>query len=383
MQRGKIYKHGGQWLFRYKIPAFVAGAKVWKDAYEKLAPVEQYNSAAQVEKDFARKLNELRGSADSSKFTPAATQLLADFIEHVYFAEQASKLKPSTLYGYKHVFARHIKPLLTTERMVDFRLPTAQKFIDRVAESRPLSSTTLHHVKWFLKAVFDVARAEEVYDSSAMNPFQEVKCPKGRKQKQPTRYATLDQVLDMIDALEEPAATVVACAAFSGLRKSEIQGLRWEDLKGNELHVQRTAWRTTDVRESTKTDASKASVPVLKILAKHLKEHRDGFPGNGFIFVGAKMGRPLDLHNLANRVIRPALAEEKIPWAGWHGFRRGLATNLHTLGVPDMDIQKILRHADVATTQQSYIKVEDKVRQAAMRKLEKVLVRKRKAREGK
>jgi integrase len=355
--------------------------KVWRDAYEKLAPVEQYKSAAQVEKDFARKLNELRGSVDSSKFTPSSTQLLADFIEKIYFPKQTAKLKPSTLYGYKHVFARHIKPLLSDERMVDFRLPTAQKFIERVAESRPLSTTTLHHVKWFLKAVFDVARAEGAYDVTSVNPFAEVKSPKGRKQKQPTRYATLDHVLDMIEVLEEPAATVVATAAFSGLRKSEIQGLRWEDLKGNELHVQRTAWRTTDVQESTKTDASKASVPVLKILAKHLKEHRDGLPGSGFIFVGAKLGRPLDLHNLASRVIRPALAKENIPWCGWHGFRRGLATNLHTLGVADMDIQRILRHADVTTTQQSYIKVEDKVRQTAMRKLESALVRKRRARE--
>src|SRR5260370_5953871 len=161
----------------------------------------------------------------------------------------------------------------------------------------------------------------------------------------------------MIDVLDEPAATVVATAVFSGLRKAEIQGLRWEDLKGKELHVSRSAWRTTAVQE-VKTEASKGSAPVIPILAEHLEEHRNGFPNDGFIFVGPKMGKPLDLHNLANRIIRPALAKKKIPWPGWHGFRRGLATNLHTLNVPDTDVQRILRHANVKVTQENYIKVQ-------------------------
>ena len=192
--------------------------------------------------------------------------------------------------------------------MRDFRLPTAQKLMDKIAGRSRFRANLSPHIKWFLKAVFDVARTEEAYDAGAVNPFAEVKIPKTRKeQQQPTRFATLDNILDMIDALEEPAATVVSVAAFSGLRKSEIQGLRWEDLKNGELHVQRTAWRTTKVEESTKTAASKSSVPVIKILAVHLEAHRNGFPPEGFIFVGPKLGKPLDLHNLASRVIRPAL----------------------------------------------------------------------------
>ena len=81
----------------------------------------------------------------------------------------------------------------------------------------------------------------------------------------------------------------------------------------------------------------------------------------------------------ASRVIRPTLKKASIPWCGYHGFRRGLATNLKTLGVGDMVIKQILRHADVKTTQESYIKVEREVAQAAMRKLERALKVKLKA----
>ncbi len=378
MQKGKIYEHHGQWTFRYKVATFVNGKKVWKDAYESLAPLDKYETAAQVERDFDRKLKDLRG-LHSSKFTEGVTQSVADFIETTYFPHKKSTLKESTLFGYRHLYDKHVKPQLTGEAMRSMTLPVAQKLLNKIADTTSLASNSLRHIKWFLKAVFDCARLLECYDPTSINPFEEVKIPKTVKKKQPTRYATLDQVLAMIDVLPEPAATVVATAAFSGLRKAEIQGLKWEDLRNGELHVIRSAWRTTKTQD-LKTEASAGVVPVIPILAEHLEEHRNGFPSDGFVFTGPKMGKPLDLHNLANRVVRPTLAKKNVPWPGWHGFRRGLATSLHTLGVGDTDIQKILRHANVKVTQESYIKVEPRVKQLAMGKLQKALAAKRKRR---
>lgn len=41
---------------------------------------------------------------------------------------------------------------------------------------------------------------------------------------------------------------------------------------------------------------------------------------------------------------------------GWHAFRRGIATNLHQLGVADKDIQAILRHSNIGITMNIYVK---------------------------
>src|SRR6267378_7255365 len=59
-----------------------------------------------------------------------------------------------------------------------------------------------------------------------------------------------------------------------------------------------------------------------------------------------------------------------LKWKGWHAYRRGLATNLHELGIPDKVIQAILRHEDVKTTQRSYIKTLPSVVTEAMKRLE-------------
>ena len=100
----------------------------------------------------------------------------------------------------------------------------------------------------------------------------------------------------------------------------------------------------------------------------------------------------MDLNNLVNRVIAPALTrcavchkceddhgkadhifvlgEDLVKWCGWHAARRGLGTNLYRLGVSDKVIQQILRHVNVATTNAYYIKTVATDAQAAMTKLE-------------
>src|SRR5260370_10868355 len=62
----------------------------------------------------------------------------------------------------------------------------------------------------------------------------------------------------------------------------------------------------------------------------------------------------------------PYKRDTRIPeWHGWHAARRGLGSNLYRLGVPDMVIQRILRHANVSTTATYYIKTAaDDVRKA-------------------
>jgi integrase len=198
-----------------------------------------------------------------------------------------------------------------------------------------------------------------------------------------TGTALLDDVVAMVNALPEPAATLIATAAFSGLRRSEIMGLRWEDLDGDELTVRRSAWRPTAVVEATKTKASRARIPVISVLAQYLESHRNGFPPDGFIFQGPVSQKPLDLHNLTNRVILPKLREAKIEWCGWHGFRRGLATNLKALDVKPEIAKDILRHANISVTMDIYAQPVAAKSKAAMKKMEKVFQEKLKAAKAK
>jgi len=60
----------------------------------------------------------------------------------------------------------------------------------------------------------------------------------------------------------------------------------------------------------------------------------------------------------------------KTEWHGWHACRRGLGSNLNRLGVSDVVIQRILRHANVSTTMAFYVKSSSDDVRRAMTKLE-------------
>ncbi len=132
---------------------------------------------------------------------------------------------------------------------------------------------------------------------------------------------------------------------------------------------------------------------MIKQLAERLLVHklRAGNPETGPIFANG-VGKPLALTSVVNRAILPVLnrcaqcgkpepvhennghdykRDDLLPeWHGWHAARRGLGSNLYRLGVPDLVIQRILRHSNVSTTATYYIKTAaDDVRNA-MTKLE-------------
>jgi integrase len=378
MQNGKIYIKNNSWWFRFMSPVIIGGKKKWKDRYEKLAPVEQFASAKQVEKEFGNRIRELLG--ETASVTTGTMQPVNDFIEKIYFPGKEGVLRASTLAGYRDFYKRHLKPEFESCRMCDVKLPVAQRILDKIAKSNPnVSAGLLKHLKWLGVAIFDYAAQHDAFNPESKNPFSNVTIPRTHHVSKPARYATLDDVVAMINALNEPAATIVALAAFSGLRKSEIQGLRWEDLKSDELYVQRSAWRPTHVVEETKTAASKAPVPIIPILAKYLEAHRNGITAEGFIFAGPLKKQPLDLRNLAKRVIRPGLDRAKIPWCGWHGFRRGLSTTLYELGTEAKTRQAILRHANIQITENVYTRPVSDVSRAAMAKVEKAFNAKLKA----
>jgi len=132
-----------------------------------------------------------------------------------------------------------------------------------------------------------------------------------------------------------------------------------------------------------------APIPVVKRLGDALEAHK---PRMGQLAVGpifqAGNGKPLNLDNLERRSIMPALSrcavcrkqedehkpeahvyqrDNSLPrWNGSHAFRRGLATNLHALGVDDQTSQAILRHSNVGLTMNVYVKSVSESQVSAM-----------------
>jgi len=264
-----------------------------------------------------------------------------------------------------------------------------------IPQNLEMKHSSLSHLKNLLSLIFDEALHLGCADAARGNPARLVKIPRAPEGDETHSYSLRD-VETMLAVLPGPAATACAAAAFAGLRRSELRGLRWEDNNGDSIMVNRSVWE--GFTNDPKTRKSKAPVPVIPRLQAILAAHKlaCGNPKSGPTFANAA-GKPANLNNVLNREILPvlnrcgicrqskrghdagALSHEyerdgSLPkWHSFHSFLRGLASTLYALGVDDLMIQQILRHQDVSVTRKHYIKTVQSQSVSAVAKLEAAL----------
>ena len=243
----------------------------------------------------------------------------------------------------------------------------ASKLLRAIAAECDLTKTTLQHIKGVLSGIFTFAKNEGAFDGS--NPVQGAMIPGIAREPEETYAYNLVQVLRILEVLPLLPKALVATAAFAGLREGELRGLEWPDYTGEQLAVNRSIWK--GVVNQPKTRASRQPVPVIPKLAKIMDEYRASMhkPTTGVMFHDGS-GERLDTDKLAQRVIRPAVEAIGLPWYGWHGFRRGVASNLYELGANEKIVQRILRHANPHVTKERYIKAFDPAVLEAMQRLQ-------------
>jgi integrase len=384
-QKGRVFHSYNSWFVRYYDDVLGPDGQAKRIRVCKKLDVE-HGGEYRTRRSVQPFVDAILKPINSGKLDVRSTMLVSEFGDRVYLPQHVEgELRAATQKQYRDTWNNHIKPYLGNLTLRDFRTSDAKRILNRAAEGG-LGRSSLRHIKAFLRGVFSMALEDEILDG--VNPVREVRMPRTTRPKAQHAY-TLSEITAMLAVLPEPAWTAVVTAAFSGLSKGELRGLQWGDLEGNKLTVNRVVWNS--VTNDPKTDNRQAPVPVVKQLAEALEAHRlrmGKLAQPTLPIFQAGNGKPLDLHNLANRIIKPALSrcavcrrpeakhkpeahlferDSSLPrWHGWHAFRRGLATNLHELGTPDKEIQGILRHSDVRLTQNIYIKSLDESRESAM-----------------
>ena len=362
-QRGYLYKAFGAWHVRYREDVWQEdGTTKRVQVSRKIASV----SECPRKSDARRRADEIMHSINTDITSSCSTMPLVTFGEDIYLPHVKSQKRASTYKGYRNVWNKDLKPRLMGVLVREVRTWGAEKLMQQIAAESDLSHSTLKHIKSVLSGIF--THAIRCGAINGVNPIRDVSIPKGRESEDTHAYS-LEEIYRMLDVLPDPAATIIATAAFTGLRKGELRGLRWENLSADEMQVTHSIWNRHI--GDPKTRASKAPIPVIAPLARFLERHRAtmGDPQSGWVFAAGN-GSPLHLDNLVRREIRPLLEKAKVEWHGWHAFRRGLATNLQRLGVPIKVAQRLLRQADFGTAANYYVKVVDEDARQAMQRLE-------------
>lgn len=387
-QRGYIFRKGEFWFLRYADTVLRDGKSVRVQLCKKLAPYsDQYRS----EKSVRSLADEILHPINAGTADVRSTMAVSDFIEAVFLPEVKTLRRPSTYKNYKDIFRLHVQPRLGEISLRQFRCVDGERLLGDVArqaktkDGMPLRKNTLARIKSFLSGSFKTAKRTGCLDG--VNPMSDTSLQGGTPPGVTHAY-NLAEIRAMLAVLPEPAKTIVLFAAFTGLRQGEVRGVRWRDFTGKTLAVERSIWNA--VVNKPKTVCSAAPIPIVRPLAEALEMHRlrmGEVAALDLPIFQSGIGTPINMANLAKRVIVPRIEkckvcrkskaehrpeahlfelDETLRWKGWHAFRRGLATTLHQLGIPDREIQAILRHSNIAVTQASYIKSVSENQQNAL-----------------
>jgi len=369
-QSGQVFQRHGSWYVRYYESRVIDGEVKRVRVCKQLGDVITRGKLPPTQ--IAEQAREIVGTVNRPAYVANKVVQLGDFVERVYFPRVEQHLRPSTRKAYKDIWTIHLKPRCSSAWMKDVRAYHVQQWLDEIAHPGTLGRRSLQHIKCSLSAIFKHAKQQGFFVGE--NPVRDTAIAPRAKEPQQTHAYTLDEIRAVLSVLPEPAGTIFAVAAFTGLRRGEIAGMRWEDYRDGEIHVTQSIWEGHVT--APKTFQSRGAVPVIKPLAQMLDAHRlrCGNPQTGPVFAAGN-GKPVSLNNVLGRVILPALRKASLEhlWHGWHAARRGLGSNLYSLGVSDKTIQAILRHANVNTTTSYYIKSAPADAVAAMARLEGVI----------
>lgn len=171
--------------------------------------------------------------------------------------------------------------------------------------------------------------------------------------------------------------------ALLGLRRSEVLGLRWEDvdLVGGTMQVRRGLHRINGKLRvmETKTARSRRTIPlpglVVKDLERHLGEQErervslaECWPDLGFVFT-TPIGTPIDPDN-CSKSVRAAMKAAGVRVVRMHDFRHGCVSVLLGLGVPPRTVMEIAGHSALEMTMNVYGHVTLDDKREALGKLE-------------
>jgi integrase len=285
----------------------------------------------------------------------------------IYLPWVQKEKRPATYNGYYRIWHGHLKQQIGTRRRLnDYEPFYATEFLTALAAK--LGKNALSHVRAVMSSLFAHAVAT---GHLTMNPVHGAKILAAPKPSKPTDHYTIEEmraVLAALDSDEFAQQHSVMTLAFYGLRRSEISGLRWDDinLESSNLWVRRSAWngKANDAAKNTK---SVGEVTLGSNAVKSLARwQRLSVSQKGFVFENAN-GNPLELGTYGYRSLAPLFKHLGLEWKAFNSGRRGVETELgrYTNGNSQITSHH-LRHSKEVADRKYFKPLPDETKKAVL-----------------
>jgi integrase len=217
-----------------------------------------------------------------------------------------------------------------------------------------------------MSVLFNHACRYELFDR---NPIYLVR--QSAKRRTPPTILVPAEIKALIDGLALRERTLVLLAASTGLRQSEIFGLKWGDIDFERGTMSVIRSIVYGVVGPCKTEASQKPVPIHPTLADSLVQWRERstyIKPEDWVFASKRYRgrRPCWGQAILRKYIRPTAQRVGIQKRfGWHTFRHAYSTLLRSVGTEFKVMQELLRHSSFRSTLDVYTQTVTPAKHAA------------------
>ena len=195
-----------------------------------------------------------------------------EFVEQVFFPYYCRKWKASTRGSTMNRIANHLVANLRSRELSGLTRDELQDLLDLKAGREALSHSTVAHLRWDLKQVFDMAVAE---GHIARNPALLLFTPKDAKRAERS-VMTGAEVQICFRVLGPRERLIAKLAILAGMRPGEIFALTWGEITPVYANIRQRVYR--GVIDSPKTANSYRRAALSDGLSHEIEEWRKQAP---------------------------------------------------------------------------------------------------------
>jgi integrase len=298
---------------------------------------------------------------------------------------EGAGLERSTVDQRKSHVEHHIKPLIGNTLLSKHTVPTIRDFEDKLRQEGR-SPAMVKKVLTSLGSIFSDANERGL---ATRNPVRDIRSGrKGRDRRAEKRskgklevgvdIPTRDEIIALLATLEGNWRPILLTVIFTGMRSSELRGLRWQDVdfKRNEITVRQRVDQYRKVGKP-KSEAGIRTIPIPPDVTNELRELKLK-QGKGIEFVFANPDGDTRSHsNVVRKGLHPAMIRAGLTidtgkkddrgkailqakYSGLHALRHFYASWLINrkedggIGLPPKMVQERLGHSSITMTYDVY-----------------------------
>lgn len=302
-----------------------------------------------------------------------------------YIETKKHDVRETSLDKTKNVLEHHVLPYFEKIMLKNINVKALQKWKNIISEL-PLATTTKNNINKEFRALLNFGVRMEYMPNNPLIKLGTFKDDDFKSQADKLHYYTAEQFKSFIECAEARCKSLndwglyvfFNIAFFTGMRKGEINALKWTDIEGDIINVRRSVAQKVkgkDILETPpKNKSSYRQIKAPKRLIDILNEHRirqeqvQGFDASFRVCGGYKC---LSDTSIANFNIACA-NDAGLPHIRVHDFRHTHASILVNEGINIQEIARRLGHSKIEITWNTYSHLYPREEERALTILNKI-----------